>query len=105
MSINEAVRELCHFIFLRHTRTRRRGRHDDYEEDVDDINHVVLPKETVRANSPGKRAQRTDIRKLVSRIANHDVSDHGMKADCTHVCVYRLSDGEEGDNQIRDDGQ
>jgi len=37
----------------------------DDEEDVDDINHAALSKETVRANSPTKRPQRADIRKNV----------------------------------------
>jgi hypothetical protein len=37
--------------------------HTDDEEDVDDINHSALPKETVHTNSPGKRVQRVDISK------------------------------------------
>ena len=40
--------------------------HTDDEEDVDDINHAVLPKEAVRANSPTQRPQRVDILKNVS---------------------------------------
>ncbi len=70
--------------------------HADDEEDVDDINHSALPKQAVRANSPGIIAERADIWKHVRRICRHDVPDHAMKADCTHVCVYRLSDGEGG---------
>ena len=61
--------------------------HSDDEEDVDDINHETLPKEAVRANTPTQRPQRSDIWKNVRRITNHDVSDHGMNAECTHVCV------------------
>ncbi len=73
--------------------------HADDEEDVDDINHAALSKEAVHANSPTQRPQRADIWKNVRRIAKHDVPDRGMKAECTHVCVYRLSDGEEGDQR------
>jgi hypothetical protein len=49
--------------------------HVDDDEDVDDINHdsEALPKETVRANSPVKRAQRAEIWKHVSCINRHDV--------------------------------
>jgi hypothetical protein len=67
--------------------------HADDEEDVDDINHVSLPKEEVRANRPTQRPQREDIWKNVRRIANHDVPDRGLNAECTHVCVYPLEDG------------
>ena len=73
--------------------------HTDDEEDVNDINHAALPKETVRPNSPTMRPQTADIWKQVRRIAKHDVPDHAMKTECTHVCVYRLSDGEEGDKR------
>jgi len=31
-------------------------------------------------------------------ITKHDVPDRGMKAEFTHVCVYRLDDGEDGEN-------
>ncbi len=64
--------------------------HVDDEEDVDDINHETLSKETVHTNSPTQRPQRVDIWKHVSRITNHDGTDHGMKVDWTHVCVYRI---------------
>ncbi len=52
--------------------------HTDDEEDVDDINHVTLPKETVLANSPTQRPQGADISdpdRQVSkvRIFVHDV--------------------------------
>ena len=70
--------------------------HTDDEEDVDDINHSALPKETVHTNSPGKRVQRVDIWKQVRRICKHDVTNHVMMEDSKHVCVYRLSDGEGG---------
>ena len=36
------------------------GNSDD-EEDMDDINHAALPKETVRPNSPTMRPQTVDI--------------------------------------------
>ncbi len=73
--------------------------HTDDEEDVDDINHTTLPKETVHTNSPGKRVQRVDFCKHVRRICNHDMTDHVMMEDSTHVCVYRVSDhsGEGGE--------
>jgi len=73
--------------------------HDDDEEDVDDTNHAALPKDAVRANSPGRRSQRAEIWKHVRRIADHDLPDHVMKTDCTHVCVYRLSDAEGGEKR------
>ena len=71
--------------------------YSDDEEDVDYMNHEALPKEAVRANTPTQRAQRADIWKNVRRIANHDVPDRGMNAECTHVCVYRLDNGEGGE--------
>ncbi len=73
--------------------------HDDDEEDVDDINHAALPKDVVRANSPGRRSQREEIWKYVRRITDHDLPDHVMKTDYTHVCVYRLPDAEGGEKR------
>ena len=62
--------------------------HVDDEEDVDDINHESLSKKTVRACSPGKRAQRPDIWNHVRRMTKHDVPDHGMKAETTTIeCI------------------
>jgi hypothetical protein len=71
----------------------------DGDEDMDDINHTALPKEAVRPNSPTMRPQTEDIWKHVNRIAKHDVSDRAMKTECTHVCVYRLDDGEDGEKR------
>ncbi len=68
----------------------------DDEEDVDEINHETLPKVVVRAHSPGKRAHRSLDCHHVRHIAKHDVSDHAIHGDWTHVCVYPLSDGEGG---------
>ncbi len=68
------------------------GNSDD-DEDMDDINHTALPKETARPNRPTMRPQTEDIWKHVSRIAKHDVPDRAMKTEFTHVCVYRLDDG------------
>ncbi len=68
----------------------------DDEEDVDEINHETLPKVVVRAHSPGKRAHRSLVCHHVRHITKHDVSDHAIHGDCTHVCVYPLSDGEGG---------
>jgi hypothetical protein len=69
--------------------------HSDDEEDVDYMNHETLSKEAVRANTPTQRVQRVDIWRNVRNIANHDVPDRGMNAECTYVCVYRL------DNSLR----
>ncbi len=74
------------------------GNSDD-DENMDDINHTALPKEAVRPNSPTMRPQTEDIWKHVSRIAKHDVPDRAMKTECTHVCVYRLDDGEDGEKR------
>jgi hypothetical protein len=74
------------------------GNSDD-DEDMDDINHTALPKEAVRPNSPTMRPQTADIWKHVIRIAKHDVPDRAMKTECTHVCVYRLDDGEDGEKR------
>ena len=73
--------------------------HSDDEEEVDDVNHAALPKEAVRANSPTQRPQTVDIWKHVRRIAKHDVPDRGIQSECTHVCVYRLDDGEDGEKR------
>jgi hypothetical protein len=35
----------------------------------------------------------------VRRIANHNFPDHAMKTDCTHVCIYRLTDAEGGEKR------
>jgi hypothetical protein len=73
--------------------------HSDDEEEVDDVNHAVLSKEEVHSNSPTQRPKTEDIWKHVRRIAKYDVSDRGMKSECTHVCVYRLDDGEDGEKR------
>jgi hypothetical protein len=74
--------------------------HSDEDEDEDEINHSALPKETVRANTPKHRTQKSDIWKHVKRIASHDVSDRGMNLECTHVCVYRVEDGGDGEKRF-----
>ena len=66
---------------------------------MDDINHVALPKEAVRPNTPTSRPQKEDIWNHVRRITKHDVPDRGMKIDCTHVCVYPLEEGENGEKR------
>jgi hypothetical protein len=68
---------------------------DDDEEEVDEINHAKLPRETIRAHSPGRRAHTSEAWTYLRRIHKHDVPGHEMHADCTHVCVCPLSDGEE----------
>ena len=73
--------------------------HDDDEEVVDDVNHAALPKGAVHGNSPGRRSKTSDIWKHVRRIANHDLPDHAMKTDCTHVCIYRLTDADGGEKR------
>jgi hypothetical protein len=72
--------------------------HDD-DEDVDDINHVTLTKDVVRANSPDRRSQRVEIWNHVRPIGDHDLTDHVMKTDYTYVCVYRLSDPDGGEKR------
>jgi len=67
--------------------------HSDDDVDEYEINHSALPKETVRANTPKHRAQKSDIWKHVKRIASHDSLHRGMNVECTHVCVYPLEDG------------
>jgi hypothetical protein len=74
--------------------------HIDDEEDVVYMNHESLPKEAVRANTPTQRAQRVDIWKNVRHIANHNVPDRGMNTEFTHVCVYRLDNGEGGEKRF-----
>jgi hypothetical protein len=69
--------------------------HDD-EEEVDEINHANLPSVVIRTHSPGRRAHISVAWTHLRRIHKHDVSGHEMNADCTHVCVCPLSDGEEG---------
>ena len=73
--------------------------HTDDEEDMDDINHAALPKKAVRPNTPTSRPQKADIWNHVRRIAKHDVPDRAMKIDCTHVCVYPLEEGENGEKR------
>lgn len=70
--------------------------HVDDDEDVDDINHDTLPKETVHAHTPSSRERISTLWKYLSRINKHDFPEHVMKEDCTHVCVYPLSEGEGG---------
>jgi hypothetical protein len=74
--------------------------HSDDDVDEDEINHSELSKETVRANSPKYRAQKSDIWKHVRRITIHDLPDRGMNAEYTHVCVYRLDDGGDGEKRF-----
>ena len=68
--------------------------YDDDEEDEDEINHTQLPKEVVRAPSPRRRVQKAPVWKHLKRIAKYNVSDREIHADCTHICVYQLSDDE-----------
>jgi hypothetical protein len=74
--------------------------HSDEDEDEDEINHSALPKETVRAKTPKDRAQKSDIWKHVKRIASHDSLHRGMNVECTHVCVYPLEDGGDGEKRF-----
>jgi hypothetical protein len=69
---------------------------DDDEEEVDEINHAKLPSAAIRAHSPGRRAHTSAAWTHLRRIHKHDVPGHEMNADCTHVCVCPLADGEEG---------
>jgi hypothetical protein len=69
---------------------------DDDEEEVDEINHAKLPREAIRAHSPARRPHKSAAWTYLRRIHKHDVPGHEMNADCTHVCVCPLADGEEG---------
>jgi len=73
---------------------------DDDEEEVDEINHAKLPREVIRAHSPGRRAHTSAAWTYLRRIDKHDVPGHEMHADCTHVCVCPLSDGEEEEKRF-----
>jgi hypothetical protein len=68
---------------------------DDDEEEVDEINHAKLSSTAIRAHSPGRRAHTSAAWTHLRRRAS-DVPGHEMNADCTHVCVFPLADGEEG---------
>jgi len=59
---------------------------------------TVVDEEKER-NNPTQRAQSEDIWKHVRHITNHDVTDRGMNAECTHVCVYRLDNGDDGEKR------
>ena len=41
---------------------------DDDEEEVDEINHAKLPRETIRAHSPGRRAHTSEAWTYLRRI-------------------------------------
>jgi hypothetical protein len=69
---------------------------DDDEEEVDEINHAKLPSAVIRAHSPGRRRNTSAAWTHLRRINKHDVPGHEMNADCIHVCVCPLADGEEG---------
>lgn len=69
---------------------------DDDEEEVDESNHAKLPSAAIRAHSPGRRAHTSAAWTHLRRIHKHDVPGHEMNADCTHVCVFPLADGEGG---------
>ena len=70
--------------------------HVDDDDEGDEINHEALPKEAVRAHTPSRRERRSTLWKYLRRIDRYDLPGHGMKEDCTHVCVYPLSEGETG---------
>jgi len=70
--------------------------HGDDEGEMDEINHEKLPKAVVRAHSPGRRAHTSPPWTHLRHIDKNDVSGHEMNAECTHVGVYPLSDGEGG---------
>jgi len=69
---------------------------DDDEEEVDEINHAKLSSAVIRVHSPGRRRNTSAAWTHLRRINKHDVPGHEMNADCTHVCVCPLADGEEG---------
>ena len=57
--------------------------HEDDDQDVDDINHTQIPKETVCDHSPTVKTRGAPVWKHLKRITNHDVTDREIKEDCT----------------------
>ena len=70
--------------------------HDDDEQDVDEINHTKLPQEVVRGDSPCARVRGAPVWQHLKRLTKYNVSDREIKEDCTYICVYPLSDDENG---------
>jgi hypothetical protein len=63
---------------------------------VDEINHTHRPKETVRAHSPNRRTRGALVWQHLKCITKYNLPDRTITADCTHICVYPLSDDEGG---------
>ena len=70
--------------------------HDDDEQVVDDINHTQFHKKVVRVHSPRKRRRGGPVWQHLKRIDKYNLPDRPINTDCTHVCVYPLSDDEGG---------
>jgi hypothetical protein len=58
---------------------------DDDEQDVDEINHTLLPKEAVRAHSPIRRTRGALVCQNLKRISKYNLSDWAITVDCTHI--------------------
>ncbi len=54
---------------------------DDDEQDVDEINHTQLPKETVRAHSPNRRTRGVLVCQHLKRIVKYNLSDRYHEDD------------------------
>ena len=79
------------------------GREKDDEEDetdIDDINHTKLSKETVQGHKPTVRGLNAPVWTDVKGFGNHDFPGCGMDGECTHICIYPISD-EEADGSQR----
>ena len=68
--------------------------HDDDKQDVDEINHTKLSQEVVHGDSPSARVRGDPVWQDLNRFTKYNVPDREIKTDCTHICVYPLSDDE-----------
>ena len=69
---------------------------EDDDRDMDNIDHIKLPKETVCPHSPTTRGLPDPVWTHVKRIGKHDLPRHGMDTECTHICTFPISDDEDG---------
>ena len=69
---------------------------DDEDEDTDHIDHTKLPKDVVFPHTPTKRSHTAPVWQHLQRIAKHNSPGWVMNDKRTHMCVYKLSDDEDG---------
>ena len=70
--------------------------HDDDEQGVDEINHTKLSQKVVRGDSPSVSVRGVPVWQHLKCLTKYNVSDREIKEDCTYICVYPLSDDENG---------